>query len=336
MKKIIVTGAGGFIGGALTKLALERGLTVYGVDISEYALERFVENDNFTPVIADFTQYDHLHEVLPEGADVFYHFAWQGVFGEAFRDYRLQLSNAARACDALTAAMKLGCGKCVFAGTMNEYEMDTYISADRFEPRYTYIYSAAKQVSEAVCKTLAHNGGIAYNCGRIAMAFGENNRSMMVPNVVMKNLLEGEPCRLIPGSGLYDMIYIDDIAEAFLAIGERGIDMKSYYVGHRQLRTFQEIIEEIAEILNPNVPLQFGAYPDAPSGVDYSRIDLDALYRDTRFECRADFRESILKTAAWLKSEQEEQQLVPNISGGGLIELHILAFPSACERAVAA
>ena len=313
MNTAIVTGAGGFIGGALTEFLLDKGVTVYGVDISEKALERHSGKANFHPVIADFTKYGQLHERIPADVDMFYHFAWQGVFGDAFQDYRLQLNNAASAGDAITAAAKIGCKKFVLAGTMNEYEMDEYIKADYFEPRYTYIYSVAKQAAEAVCKTLAYNLGITYNCGRIAMAYGENNRSMMVPNVVMKNLLTNIPCKLVEGTNLYDMIYIDDIVRAFYAIGERGVNMKSYYVGHRQIGTFREIIEQIANILNPDCPLLFGAYPDSPSGVDYKNIDTETLYCDTGFECTSDFKESIMKTANWLKTEMTPEKH----AGGG-------------------
>ena len=312
MKKAIVTGAGGCIGGALTDFLLSKGITVYGVDISEKSLERHSDKENFIPVIADFTKYDSLHEMIQDGIDVFYHFAWQGVFGEPFKDYRLQLSNAASAGDAISEAVKIGCKKFILAGTMNEYEMDEYIKADYFEPRYTYIYSAAKQVAEAVCKTIAHNQKIEFNCGRIAMAYGENNRSMMIPNVVMKNLLTNTPCKLIEGKNLFDMIYIDDIVRAFYAIGESGVNMKSYYVGHRKVGTFREIIEQIAEILNPSCPLLFGEYPDSPSGVDYKNIDTEALCRDTGFECQSDFKESIMKTAKWLKSAYPA-----NSAGGG-------------------
>ena len=303
MKKVIITGAGGFIGGALTKHLLDKGARVYGVDVDEKRLAKFERYENFTPVIADFSKYPQLHEMIKGDVDVFYHFAWQGVFGKAFQDYSLQLDNAKYSCEAMEQAIKIGCKKFVFAGTMNEYEMDKYIRADYFEPRYTYIYSSVKQVSEAICKTLAFNGNIEFCAGRIAMAYGENNYSMMIPNVVMKNLVTNTPCKLVEGSNLYDMIYIDDIARAFEAIGESGRNMKSYYVGHRNVKTFRELIEEIARTLNPSCPLLFGEYPDAPSGVDYANIDLDALYNDTGFECKADFRESIMKTAQWLKEE---------------------------------
>ena len=115
------------------------------------------------------------------------------------------------------------------------------------------------------------------------------------------------------------MIYIDDIARAFYAIGEAGVNLRSYYVGHRTLRTFREYLEEIGAIVAPEVPLMFGAYPDDNSSRNYDLIDREALYNDTGFECRANFRESILKTAEWLREETERKpmDMARNGSGGG-------------------
>lgn len=301
MKRVIVSGCTGFIGGALTAELLNRGITVYGIDVSSDRLERFQDCKTFVPIVADFSCYDILHTLIRDDIDVFFHFAWAGVFGAAFKDYSKQLDNAKYSALALEEAVKIGAKKFVFAGTVNEYEMDRYISADYFEPRYTYIYSVAKQASEAVCKTIAFNNQIEFCAGRLAMAYGENNRSMMLPNVVLSNLVKNTPCKLVKGEQLYDMIYISDIVNAFIAIAERGRNMKSYYLGHRKLRTFKEIIQDMAAIINPACELQFGAYPDVPSGIDYKYIDSEALYRDTGFECEANFEESIKRTAAWVK-----------------------------------
>lgn len=300
MKKAIVTGAGGFIGGAVVKKLLEKNIIVYGIDVSHTSIEKFKEYENFIPVIADFTHYNNLQNLISDEVDVFYHFAWQGVFGNAFKDYELQLSNARYACDAIMAAVQIGCKKFVFAGTSNQVDILNFLSSEISEPRYTYIYSGSKTMAEIICKTLAYNNNIEYCAGLIAMAYGENNKSMMIPNVVMKQLIRNESPKLISGENLYDMIYIDDIAEAFYCIGESGHNLKSYYVGHRDLKTFKEIITEIGQILNPNVELQFGAYPGTDDK-DYSLIDLDALYNDTGFECKANFQESIIRTAEWLK-----------------------------------
>ena len=304
MKKVIITGAGGFIGGALTELLLKNGITVYGVDISADALSRHKEHDNFIPVIADFTKYSKLHEMISDrDIDVFYHFAWQGVYGEAFKDYRLQLDNAAYAADALNEAIKLSCKKFVFSGTYNEIEVADFIDMSSRKPRYTCIYSAAKSAAEIICKTIAANSGIEYSAGLVSMSYGENNRSQMLANVVLSQLIKGESPRLIKGDIPYDLIYIDDIAKAFYAIGEKGKHLKSYYVGHRQLKTFRELLTQMGQAVSPTTKLRFGEFPDDNSSRNYDKVDLDALYNDTGFECTADLKESILKTAEWLKTQ---------------------------------
>ncbi len=303
MNAVIVTGAGGFIGGALTHLLLERGVTVYGIDISEKLLERHKEYERFVPITADFSRYGELAEILPTDADVFYHFAWQGVFGEAFKDYTLQLNNAKYACDALMAAAKCRCKKFVFSGTYNEIEVTDFLDLSHENPRYTCIYSGSKTAAEILLKTLAANNGILYSSGLTAMSYGENNRSKMLAHTVLCQLIHGESPKLIEGNIPYDMVYIDDIAKAFFAIGERGVHLRSYYIGHRNLRTFRELLTEVGQIVAPDVPMLFGAYPDDNSNRHYDAVDLEALYRDTGFECTSDFRESILKTVRWLKEE---------------------------------
>ena len=58
---------------------------------------------------------------------------------------------------------------------------------------------------------------------------------------------------------------------------------------------------DIRDILNPQAQLLFGEDKDTIN-MDYSQVDLNALYNDTGFECKTDFRDSILKTAEWLKN----------------------------------
>ena len=55
------------------------------------------------------------------------------------------------------------------------------------------------------------------------------------------------------------------------------------------------------DIIAPGVELKFGEYKDNQC-IDYSKIDLDALYNDTGFECKADFTETMMRTAKWVKS----------------------------------
>ena len=110
---------------------------------------------------------------------------------------------------------------------------------------------------------------------------------------------------MITGENLYDWVYIDDAVDGLIAVSKQGIAGKQYYIGNRILRTFKEIILNVRDIINPEGDLNFGKYSDA-TYTDYNEFDLDALYRDTGFECKISFEEGVLKTSEWVKELEWE------------------------------
>jgi nucleoside-diphosphate-sugar epimerase len=305
MKKVVITGATGFFGSALTKTLLSRGATVYGIDVNEEKLAAFSRYDHFIPVTAWFEEYEKIPELIKDkDIDVFYHLAWAGGFTTAIRDYKLQMSNAGFAGDAVVAAYKTGAKKFVYANTYNQYEIINFLESETFEPRYTCIYSTGKTAASLICRTLAHNLGIEYNAALIPMPYGENNYSKQLVNIVINCLNNGEAPKLIEGNNLYDLVYVQDIIDALIAIGEKGKNKKEYYVGHRKLKTFKEWMTEIRDEIAPDVILKFGEYKDNQQ-IDYSKVDLNALYRDTGWECHYELKEKIRGTAQWVKENMD-------------------------------
>lgn len=299
MKKVVITGASGFIGKSLTTKMISDGVKVYAVVRSKDKLND-IDSPNLVVIESELKEYANLSEKIKDDIDVFYHFAWDGTFGEAFKDYHLQLKNAAYAGDALMSAVKIGCKKFVFAGTIVELEVKRYINMEECSPRVSCIYGNAKMAGEMLCKTLAYQNGIDINIAIISSVYGYGDYSNMIQNVLLKAFINNESPKLINGDNLYDWIYIDDAVEAFKRIGENGKPFKTYYIGHRELRTFEDFVRETRDIVNPNVELKFGELRDLTE-IDYSLVDLNALYNDTGFECKTDFKESILKTAEWVR-----------------------------------
>lgn len=299
VKTVIISGVGGFIGSHLCDRLLAYGVKVYGIDVYETAHDRF-KCDKYIPIVAAFDDYNTLHERIKDEVDVFFHYAWAGgLLQDSFWNYELQLKNAKFACDAFMEASRIGCKKFVNSGTNNQIEIMQFLASSDFKPRGTCIYSAAKTALDILCKTLASQSETAYIGTMIPMPYGIGNKSMQLANVVMVSLLKGECPKLIEGNNLYDMIYIEDIVDAFIAVAERGIPGRTYYVGHRKLKTFREWIMDIRDIINPTVELKFGEFKDSLN-LDYSFVDLDMLYNDTGFECSLDFKKQILETSNWI------------------------------------
>ena len=300
MKKVVVTGAGGFIGRALTKHLLAEGWTVYAVVRDASRIEA---QDGLYVIEAAMADYDRLDSLTQErDFDAFFHLAWDGTFGESFRDYYRQMKNAAYAGDALLAAVRLGAERFVLASTIVGLEAKHYMLSDGGKPRVSCIYGTAKAAGEMLCKTLAYQNGIAFNTAVLASVYGDGDRSGMIQNVLICALQKGECPKLVSGGNLYDWIYVEDVAAGLTAVAERGKPDKTYYIGHRQLQTFEELVTRTRDIVAPEVELTFGTLEDT-TAMDWTLIDRDALYRDTGFVCTADFEESIRKTARWLARE---------------------------------
>jgi nucleoside-diphosphate-sugar epimerase len=283
MNKIIITGASGFIGSALAKRLADQGVEVIPVT---------------------------RQRPLPENTrdvDVFFHFARAGNYSSKdFQDAALQIQNIANDCQMVSQALACGAKRFVYAQTYNFLEVKEFLKGNIAAPRWTLVYSGAKTAAEVMGKTIAFNHDMEYLAGACTLIYGPgNSHRESFSDILIRKLLKGENIDCVEGNNLYDWVYIDDVAAAFQAIAERGQNLKTYYIGSRKLRTFREIVEEIASLVNPSCKLHFGAYPEAPQIINWSEAGLDELYNDTGWEVTGSFRESIRKTTAWIKTTME-------------------------------
>ena len=272
MRTAVVTGATGFIGKSFVCYLLERNYQVIAVSRCTSGLEK-MQNRNLTCVDADFSSYDRLCNEIPS-ADIFYHFAWDGAYGEKTGDYQIQTKNTQAACEALMQAVRTGCKKFVLAGTVAELEILEHIDRNVCHPRGTCVYAAAKLMAEILCKTLAAQNHIEFNCGLFANIIGPGDRSRRSTNTILSRFLKNEAPKLVKGEGLNDWLYIKDAVRLIEAMGERGVNMKTYYIGE--------------------IPDQFLT--------NYSYISTQELLEDTGCKAEYDFEQSIRETAEWVRT----------------------------------
>ncbi len=317
MKTAIVTGAGGFIGKALTRRLLALGWQVYAVDGWESALGDFGPEEP-RRVVCDFAHYEQLADLISAEVDWFIHFAWAGVSGAESRQLPAQAENVRAAAVAFEQARALGSKKFLLAGSSYQHRMEPVEKDGQPVFCRKNLYGLAKGAAVSLLRAASWTGETQFNSVLFTNVFGPGDRSNRSTNSMLRQLLAGKSLDLITGEHLHDWTYIDDATSGILAVLENGIPGEDYYIGGRHLRTFREIVTEVRDIVAPTAELRFGRYDDK-AYIDYSQIDLDALYRDTSFVCTADFAESIRKTAQWLQQEEEraKMKMVENGKRGG-------------------
>ena len=308
MKTAIVTGAGGFIGRKLTE-SLAQKYVVYAIIYNEREKEGLPISNNVIPVTGDLNNWEDLAEKFPKGQpfDLFYHLAWGGISSAAYKDIDIQKNNIIMSICAARLACRVGCRKFIFAGTNQEY----LVSPSKIDGTIcnASVYGVCKKSARELCQVLLRDA-MEFNATAFTNVFGPGDFSKRTANLFIGKLLRGEALDLIEGNHEYDWTFVDDAVAGLIAVGEKGVNGKQYYIGSRDLPTFRQILTEVRDTICPDAELRFGKYTDN-TYTDYSKFDLGALYDDTGFECKSDFKESILNTANWLKS-----QLPKNIGGG--------------------
>lgn len=303
MKRVIVTGADGFIGTALVRSLVDNGYQVYAV-VKNRDHNFGSINSKIKIILCDFSEYHTLAKLINKSVDCFIHLAWRGVSGKENQNFIFQIDNIKVSAIALEQAHLLNVKKFIFAGSSYQYRLEPTLRDNEIVFKKKNIYGKAKEATALLLKAVAEKFDIRFNSVLFTNVFGIGDFSNRSTNTLILQLLNCEPVRLISGVHKHDWIYIDDAVNGIISVMEKGKDDISYYIGNRQLRTFMEIMLDVRDTLSPGVELEFGYYQD-DGYIDYSEIDLEGLYRDTGFECKADFRESIRKTAAWLKNREE-------------------------------
>ncbi len=301
MKKIVITGASGFIGQHLMKHYLKEGAYVCAIVPDPENIEQYKTYDNFEVVKAGFEDFDKISDLTSlKNVDVFYYLSWGG-YGKATNDYAAQIQNIKPICDAVNEAAKMGCKRFLFSTSFSEYMISEHATLAHKDGAHCNVYGSAKQAARVMAHATAAQNGVPFLCVAFANTFGVGDRSHRSTNLFVHKLLKGEALDLTEGVHLYDWNYIEDTIEGLVLAGEKGKLDSVYYIGSNNLRPLKDIVGEVRDILAPDVEIRLGTYKE-DFHVDYSSIDITKLYRDTGYQPKWRFRDAVIATSEWVKT----------------------------------
>lgn len=302
MKKVIVTGANGFVGTALCKALAKSNVEIIAIvrDKSENIDE--IKNINKIRIIyCDLSKFRELDQLIADSdIDVLYHLAWVGSAGPMRGDYSVQINNIRYSCDTIEACARMKIAKFVFASSIMEYEISAQMETDN-TPGINTLYSSAKISADYMTRTLAGKLGIEYIRAVISNIYGPGELSPRLINTSIRKLLAGDHCSFSAGDQMYDFIYIDDAAETFVEIGKKGVNNKTYYIGSLEPRPLKEFLILLKNQVDPQIQIGLGDLEFNGVSLSYTEFDIFAVKKDTGFQPRVSFEEGVKRTINWIK-----------------------------------
>ncbi len=253
-----MTGAAGFIGAALAQRLLDSGHHVVALDnLSTGVLENVPDGALF---IKGNCQDPNLYKQIPScNFDAIFHIAGQSSGEISFDDpvYDLQ-TNTQSTLLLLEFARCHGCKRMLYASTMSVYGDQPNIPIpETVNPNPKSFYGVGKFASEHYLR-LYRQYGIQSASLRLFNVYGPgqnmaNLRQGMV-SIYLAQALEMHEIQ-VKGSGdrYRDFVYIDDVVDAFLALGSCSLENYSEFNVATGVRT---TVFELIEYLSASLPFE--------------------------------------------------------------------------------
>ncbi len=298
MKKIIVTGATSMIGSAIIRAALTRPIeTIYAVVRPQSRrLHQLPTDERIKVIECAVEDIQRLPDLIPDACDTFYHIAW-GLTGSARNQNILaQTANIDYTILAVQAAKKLGCQRFIGAGSQAEYGYPVSLPMAPASPANpVQAYGIAKYAAGKLASQEASRLEMDFFWVRIFSVYGPFDKPTTMIASTIQRMKAGEATAFTKGEQIWDYLYEDDAARAFILIGEKSVGNRIYCLGSGQGRPLRDYITTMKDVINPALSVSFGSIPYPKNGPLSICADISSLTQDTGWKPTVSFREGILR-----------------------------------------
>lgn len=301
LRKVILTGATGFIGKWLLKELLADSVDVTILVRDKTKVDPSVIN-RVHIYESDYHCYERL--VIPDFEyDAFFHLAWEGVASENKDKLEIQTENIGISVAALSLAKRVGCKKFVATGTVAEYAYCEKIMDFTQKQMPNDMYGAIKISVYYILDVLSKKMGMDFIWAVLPSTYGEGRNNNNIITYTIEKLLRGERPLYGNLTQLWDFLYVKEVARALWLVGEYGIPGKVYGIGSGQFRTLRDYVCTIRDIINPNLELGIGELPEMSEKTYSSCVGNYDLVKDTGFRVEIDFEQGIEYTIRYYQTK---------------------------------
>lgn len=304
-KRVLVTGATGFVGRQVLAPLEARGFEVHGaaLDGPLHEAPRAVWHrlDLLTPGASARL----CAEVRPTHL---LHLAWytaHGKFWTAPENFRW----VAASLELLEAFANQGGERVVSAGTCAEYEWrGTGPLREGVTPLVPATpYGACKASLSELQAAFAGVAGLSAAWGRVFFPYGPNEHPDRFVAHVVRRLLRGEPAECTSGAQVRDLVHVADAASAFAALLDSAVEGPVNIASGASVTLRDAAVEIARQIGRPDL-LRLGTLPDRPGDPPEVAAAVDRLLGEVAWRPVHTLESGIAETIAWWRGRSGEGQ----------------------------
>lgn len=314
-KKVVVTGADGFIGSHLVEYLANNGFRVkafcyYNSFNSWGWLDSFDKTllDKIEIFTGDIRDPNGVREAL-KGCDVVFHLAALIAIPFSYHSPDSYIdANIKGTLNILQAAKDLNIQRVLVTSTSEVYGTAQYVPIDEKHPKQPQSpYSASKIGADAIADSFYRSFNLPVTIVRPFNTFGPRQSARAFIPTIITQLLSGKTeIKLGDLTPTRDLLFVEDTIRAFEAIANCG-----ELIGHEvNIATNSEIsIQDVADLIiqqiNPKAKIVTDENRIRPEKSEVFRLygDNSKLKQFTNWKSETSFEEGIKQTIEWFKSK---------------------------------
>ena len=296
MKKVLLTGASGFIGLHCLEALLERSYSIHAVSARERG-NSYREQVEWHH--ADLHNAEHVLRLIASvKPDYLLHLAWDVTHGIYWRSLE-NLRWVKTSLNLLQAFIDGGGKRALLVGSCAEYDWNYGYCTENLTPvQPETLYGVCKDALHRVATAAAAEKGVSLSWARLFFLFGPGEHDdRLVPSVI-NSLLLGEEALCTHGEQIRDYIYVKDAAAALVALLESKVE-GPVNIGSGRPVVLKELIAEAAEIAGRPDLVRLGAIAVEPDDQQLLLANTRRLNEEVDWQPRYNLKQGLMETVEW-------------------------------------
>lgn len=295
LKRVLVTGAAGFIGRHCLPILLVKGFDVHAADV--VIPENIFNGVNWHDI--DLLDTQKTNELIATIHPThLLHFAWYAKPGE----YWASTENVRwleGSLHLLRAFHETGGQRVVMAGTCAEYDWRYGYCSERVTPLVpATLYGTCKNALQHVLADFSRVSGLSSAWGRIFFLYGPHENPNRLVSSVILNLIRNKMAPCSHGNQIRDYLHVKDVASAFVSLLMSNVDGPVNIASGKPI-ALKEIILSIADKLGKNNFVKLGALPQKENEPSVLFGDTKRLFSEVIWQPQYDIDGGINETIDW-------------------------------------